>query len=664
MAQGTDALEWFTKGVHYLSTVFSLTITVALLILVLGADKDHTQFFMTNSYLSTYSADNTIVTYTPVSDPVSASKIEETYYQCMYQSRVAMAPMYNYTSGPLADYKTFLGTVTSNALKAKKIATLAKKLMVDHAADVQSISQLPMILSAATLETDLLDQTKRNQLKLDLAMQSTAVAINILNVITQTEKGTSIAACVSSGMAMVKTFMETIFEPEMVLDMMWKCTSNTLYTEPVQKTAFEKCIPYTLWPARDVMQSVYSSTLLGAYNNFFFAIIGAWLMTSFAVYTFPLLEGKSTDNGKPAQMFARAGNFFVGFGFLWNLGSIIMVLVRGFTSGDGWQNFPMSVQTVLVSLFFTVAASIYFGREVYELMVRHGGRPTRASKVVPAGGGGEPDYSRQYEPGSVMYDEQNNPVGFAKRYHAGRVYHGINAFMRVSGQTEANLAPEQYIPLVVPVWSDAFFFVDGLLFLGIVGMYEDVVTADIVLVVFCILSASLVNSAVGRLLYEGYICEVPESNSNLFEKFKDRTQSSIIKHMRESKANASSTAVVLHSIQVMAFLSTITALLFSTMAFVVVVYRFGSDVPMLYVLFTSFLPQLLWVILALLIDSKFITSAYAFFNITSICFGISLLIRSSFLSLLATGVNTQYDLVIGKSDSLNTLLSYINYTPP
>jgi hypothetical protein len=662
MAQGTDALEWFTKGVHYLSTVFSLTITIALLILVLGADKDHTQFFMTNSYLSTYSTDNTIVTYTPISDPVSAGKIEETYYQCLYESRVGMGPMYNYTSGPLSDYKTFLGTITSNALKAKKIATLAKKLMVDHAADVQSISQLPMILSAATLETDLLDQTKRNQLKLDLAMQSTAVAINILQVITQTEKGTSIGACVSNGMAMVKSFTGTVFEPQFVLDLLWKCTSDTLYTEPVQKTAFEKCIPYTLWPARDVMQTVYSSTLLGAYNNFFFAIIGAWLMTSFAVYTFPLMEGKSTDNGKPAQMFARAGSFFVGFGFLWNLGSIIMVLVRGFTSGDGWQNFPMSVQTVLVSLFFTVAASIYFGREVYELMVRHGGRPTKGSKEPPAGSVvGELGYPKSAESPPESAGSAN---AFARRYHAGRVYHGINAFMRVSGQAEANLAPEQYIPLVVPVWSDAFFFVDGLLFLGIVGMYDDVVTADIVLVVFCILSASLVNSAVGRLLYEGYICEVPESNSNLFEKFKDRTQSSIIKHMRESKANASSTAVVLHSIQVMAFLSTITALLFSTMAFVVVVYRFGFDVPVLYVLFTSFLPQLVWVILALLIDSKFITSAYAFFNITSICFGISLLIRSSFLSLLATGVNTQYDLVIGKSDSLNTLLSYINYTPP
>lgn len=660
-------LNWVTKGVHYVSTTFALAITVTLLIQAFSADKARTQFYMTNSYLSTYSADNTIVSYTPVSEPTTLAKIEETYYGCLYEARVGMNSIYNCKTGPMADYKQCLQNTTKNENKVKRLAFAIKKIMLDYATEVQSIAQLPAQVTRATLEADLLVDAKRNQLKLDLAAQSNVVAIAILNEITKTENGKKIETCVGNVQNSLKLLSTAkVFSPAIVLEELWKCTTDSLYTEPVQEFAYDKCIPYTLWPARDVMQSVYSNTLLGAYNHVLFAIIGAWLMTSFAVYTFPLFEGKATANGKPQQMFARAGRFFVGFGFIWNLASIIIVIIRGFSSGESWANFPMSIQTVVVSLFFTVSASIYFGREVYELMVRYGsesGQQQQAGasmEMAPA----KPSYFDGKNYGDYTYDENGNPNGFfARRFKAGRVYHGINAFMRVSGASESDLEPEQYIPLVVPVWADAFFFVDALLFLSIVGLSPDVVTADIVLIVFCILSASLVNSAVGRLLYEGYICEVPESNSNVFEKFKDRTQSSIIQHMRETKSNASSAAVVLHSVQVMAFLSTITALLFSTMAFIMVVYRYGTEVPMLYVLFTSFLPQLLWVIFALLIDSKFVTSASAFFSITSICFGLNVLIRASFLSLLAAGLNNEYELTIGKSDSLNVLLGYVNFSP-
>lgn len=649
-------LNWVTKGVHYVSTTFALAITVTLLIQAFSADKARTQFYMTNSYLSSYSADNTIVSYTPVSEPIGLAKIEETYYGCLYEARVGMNSIYNCKTGTMTEYKDCLKNTTKNENKVKRLAFAIKKIMLDYATEVQSIAQLPAQVTRDTLEADLLVDSKRNQLKLDLAMQSNVVAIAILNEITKTENGKKIESCVGNVQTSLKLLSTTaVFSPATVLEELWKCTTDSLYTEPVQQFAYDKCIPYTLWPARDVMQSVYSDTLLGAYNHVLFAIIGAWLMTSFAVYTFPLFEGKATANGKPQQMFARAGRFFVAFGFIWNVVSIVIIIVRGFSAGDSWAYFPMSIQTVVVSLFFTVTASIYFGREVYELMVRYG-----------SDSGQEQQSSYSQEKASYneqTYDENGNPNGVARRFKAGRVYHGLNAFMRVSGASETELEPEQYIPLVVPVWSDAFFFVDALLFLGIVGLSPDVVTADIVLIVFCILSASLVNSAVGRLLYEGYICEVPESNSNLFDKFKDRTQSSIIQHMRESKANSTSAAVVIHSVQVMAFLSTITALLFSTMAFIMVVYRYGTEVPMLYVLFTSFLPQLLWVILALLIDSKFVTSASAFFSITSICFGLNVLIRASFLSLMAASLHNKYELTIGKSDSLNVLLGYVNFSP-
>ena len=182
-------LNWVTKGVHYVSTTFALAITVTLLIQAFSADKARTQFYMTNSYLSSYSADNTIVSYTPVSEPIGLAKIEETYYGCLYEARVGMNSIYNCKTGTMTEYKDCLKNTTKNENKVKRLAFAIKKIMLDYATEVQSIAQLPAQVTRDTLEADLLVDSKRNQLKLDLAMQSNVVAIAILNEITKTENG-------------------------------------------------------------------------------------------------------------------------------------------------------------------------------------------------------------------------------------------------------------------------------------------------------------------------------------------------------------------------------------------------------------------------------------------------------------------------------------------
>jgi len=427
--------------------------------------------------------------------------------------------------------------------------------------------------------------------------------------------------------------------------------------------AFEKCVPFDVWPSKDVMQTPYTLTLLGSYNHYFFLIIGGWLMSSFAVYTFPGLASGTTANGKPDHWLARAGKAFVLFGFAWNCAAIVIVLVRSFTPGDNWENFPMTIQTVLVTFLFTVAATIYFGREIYELFIMAGDAPVGSSKAAsaPASQAEETGYNsnRPYAsapsggtpPPPTAYGEiafhNGQQYATASRYSHGRRYQNLSGYMRVPSASPATLADAQYTPLVVPVWSDVWIFADAMLFLGIVGLSKDVVSADLVISVFCILMASIVNSAMVRLLYEGYINEVPETSA-IFDQFKVRT----------TPRGRDQTTI--QSVRVMAMVANITALLLSIMSFSLVSHRYGSETPMLYLLFTSLLPQIFWLVLTLILDLSNLIGATAFFDAASVCFAIQLLIRASFMIVALTVQNKDYDLTIGNSDSLSVLLDYVN----
>ena len=296
------------------------------------------------------------------------------------------------------------------------------------------------------------------------------------------------------------------------------------------------------------------------------------------------------------------------FGFVWNIAAILIVIIRVFTPADSFKSAPMSVQTALTTLFFTIAASIYFGREVYELFFLASKPPEFAVKGMTT---------------------RASSTLLRRRSTGGRVYQGLAAFMDVDNKYE-DVPDEDYLPLVAPVWNDAWFFVDGLLFLTVAGMSYDVVTVDIVVCVFCILAAALCNSSLVRLLYEGYVNRSTQSDS-------------------------------VFVIRVMSVIAVVAGLFFSLIAMILVAMRFTTETISFYVAFTLLIPQLVWLVVVILMEFNVIKSSKGFFWLTSIFFAVNVIVRCGFVSIwILANFDRDYNLTSGDSDSLHKLLTYIN----
>jgi len=294
----------------------------------------------------------------------------------------------------------------------------------------------------------------------------------------------------------------------------------------------------------------------------------------------------------------------------------------------------MSVQTVLLSLFFSVAACIYFGREIYELFIRSGQSEVRAVAAVA------PQADAQL--GYVTH-------GQASRYSSGKQYHSLQGFMRVPGFSAETLNEAQYLSLVAPAWNDAWFFVDAMLFLGVIGMSKDVVTADIAIVTMCILFATIMNSSLIRLLYEGYVNEVP-SGSSLFENFKVRNG---------SRSDVFTNKTQLFSIRVMAMVSSITSFLLALISLILVATRYGSETPTMYIAFAFFVPQVIWLLFNLALDFNMVSDPFSFYYTVSVYFSVGVLIRTAFLFVVFSTMYDEYKKTVDNSDSLNNLIEYI-----
>ena len=637
MAQ-SYSMDVSTKVFHFFVLVCNLGIVLAIMISAMTAKKDQTPFYLTNTFLSSYDFDGSLVSYTPYSEPRVPKQIKETYLNCLQEAKVAASGLYNCDAEKKEAYRSCLSNITSLDTRLTKMVTSVQLAIGEYGNNVSSIVQLPTQLTSLSKSSDLSaylsNDENRRIVKLGLALQSSPVSVKILHALHNFETAHGPMACAD---ALEVTLGAPGYDVGRVLTQAWQCTADYLVTEPIQQIAFEKCIPFEVWPTYDIMQTQYSLTIFGSYNKYFLLIVGAWLMASFGVYTMPGINSGTTSNGKPAFWLARAGKAFALFAFVWNLGAIIMVLVRGFTPGDSWENFPMSIQTVLVSGFFAVAASIYFGREVYELFIHGGDTHNGYTKISPASSA---------EEGST----QPAVVGQASRFSNGRTYQALNSFMRVDGPSATPLTEAQYTPLVAPAWFDVWFFVDAMLFLGVVGTSKDVVTTDLVIVVFCILLTTIMNSALIRLLYEGYINEVPDSSS-LFKSYDIRTKSRL--DVYNSKTS-------LYAVRVMAMVTSITSFLLTLVAFILVVTRYAFKLPSLYVLFVFFIPQLLMLVLNIAMDFLFITNAHTFYYLVSYMFSVHVLIRSIFLLVVWVAMSDDYKLTVDNSDSLNKLLEYIN----
>lgn len=638
-------LRWTTQDyvfniTHLITLVTGLVFTIVLMANTLGANSDRAQFFITNTYLSTYASNNPLGTYTPISDPLTEFSIRNSYYQCLRFAEVGIDTKYNCKSdGTLDSYIACVNGLNANATKYQTMMWEIKRILGEYKGTSYDMAQLPSMFTSdpnfAALTAALASNDMRVALKNQLGLLATPLATDLLAAITQSEAATGIPACLSSSISSNRDFnLQTLqgnleLNVDAIFQYLWKCASDTVYTEPVQKMAYDKCFPLETWPAKDVLQTPYTQTLFGSYNKYFVTIVAAWLLCSFVVYTCPGLPSNPTVNGKPENFYARAGKGLVTFGFVWNVGGVIMVLARSFSSADSWNNFPMSIQTVLMTSFFSITALLYFGREIYELFF-----------LAQEKGFAFP-YQRMYA--------QANP----QRYFSTR---GLTGFMRVaSDSTSSELNEAQYIPLVAPVWSDAFFFVDGLLFLGVVGTVYDTVTIDIVQCVFILLVIALINSVIVRVLYEGYINETPETSSiharNNFRLFSR-------KELKSSEERP------LQAVRVMAMLANIINVLLQVIVLWLCIKRFGFNFVTIYLLLSSTLPQLLWLILTFCLDFQRITSADASFRFISAIFLFSTIVRVVFIAIMGITFDYEYKLTVDNEDSLNNLFKLIGMEGP
>lgn len=607
--------DFVLMGVHIAALAFALIMTILSMSFVVSSDESKTPYHITNTFLSTYDSQSPLNTYIPLTKPLTRDEVRTTYYTCLMNAEVAVDNVYKCKADNVDNYSNCLNNIVGVNYKTLRMIRAIRSILGEFMGDANDVAQLPSWLTSidtpATLENVLNNDSTRYTLKKQLELVGNPLSINILNAIVTAESLTGIPSCISAvSVASLKEY-STTYDLSTAFDSLWKCTSDVVLVEPIHKRAYDKCIPLSAWPARDVMQTAYTDTMLGSYNKYFVLWIALWLMSSFVVYTSPGYPSPATENGKPKLNFARAGKIFVTFGFVWNCAAILIVIIRTFTPSDSFKDAPMSVQTALSTLFFTIAASVYFGREVYELFFlssrppefKYRGTSTKASSTL-----------------------------LRKRSVGGRVYQGLVAFMEPPNYNE-DVPDEEYLPLVAPVWNDAWFFVDGLLFLTVAGMSYDVVTIDIVVCVFCILATALCNSALVRLLYEGYI----------------------------NRATSQSVTESVFVIRVMSVIASVSGLFFAIIAMYLVAERFATETISFYVAFTLLVPQVIWVSTVVAMEYNMIKKHKGFFWLTSVFFAVHVFLRCGFVAIwILSNFDRDYKLTAGDDDSLHKLLAYIN----
>lgn len=613
-APNADMSGMFFKVLHWISLLFIVALSFTILALVVGATDQQIPFHIENTILQKYDSDSLVNTYVPVSNPPTEDSVINNFYGCLLAAEVGVDNVYNCPTTDVTSYKTCIAGFANNSSKVKRMVTLIRSLLSDLKINDNTaveMQNLPNYLAASTtdvLTAQLTSNDARTALKQQLVAQSTSLSIQILDIITQTEKMSGLSVCTDAVVSTQLTEYSAAYDLSTAFDRLWKCSSDIVITNSIQKRAYDRCIPLSAWPAKDVVQTPYTDTLLGSYNKYFTAWIGAWLLASFAVYTMPLLSSPPTENGKPAYYFAQAGKIFVGFGFVWNLAAIITVLIYGFSPASNLKNEPMSIQTLLLTLLFSVTASIYIGRELYELFfLSEGSTPNIFPKF--------------------------SAPRTSTRVLNGQRFHSIQAFIN-NPNKEQPLSDEQYTPLVVPVWNDAFVFVDILLFLSVIGTTNDTVTIDLVVVAFCILATALSNSALVRLLQDCYV-DVPATLSAELQ-------------------------VPTFVLRVMSMIATIVGLLFFIIAMIIVAMRFGNQVITWYIICTMLISQVYWLVYMVVLEMYQTISLQTFFRSMSAFFSFNVVIRCVFITILASTINNEYNATIGDSDSVKSLLNLIN----
>lgn len=618
-------MDMTSKVIHNVFTILAVISTIVLLSYSLSASSTDNGVFLTNTFLSTYYSDTPAVTYTPAGDPYTDSQVKDTFYSCLYEAQVGMNDELKCTDESVEKYTTCINEGTTNSEKrALRIANAIIHVLSTYKGDTWNLTALPSDITSMNLE--IMKNTTSNSVTLNavlvkLEKMQTTIADDVYKAINEAQSmSNGIVGC----LATVNTAPPIMHDIVPVYDELWKCTSAIVKVDVANRRAFDLCIPQSAWPPLDVMQTPYSTTFLGSYNKYFFLTIGMWLMCSFAVFSLWInMDGKPTANGKPQEWFARAGKFFTLFSALWNAGAIVLVIVRSFDDPSKANSFPMSIQTVFITLFFTVFATIYFVKELWEIFFygSMGQAPSGSTAQAELG------FTGSVPSGSEGTGERDMRTRFRYRTNRTRVAPRIGAYMRVSNQ-DIEIETADYTPILVPAWSDCWILVDGLIFLGIIGTSRDVVTVDIVISFLAILASCVAGSSLVRLLDQGCINNVSDND----------------------KAKL--------GVRVMAINANIAALMFSLMYWYLVFSRYtGSALIISFVVVSSVVPCLYWLIISLLLEFNGLQSLV---QPAQIAFSYNILIRSVFVLVLVASFKADSDATYNNDDSLSLMIRYIN----
>lgn len=634
------------KVLHDVFALFAIAATLFLLGFAMNTSSDNNPLFLTNTFLSTYYSDVPAVTFSPAGDPYTPNQISETYYNCLFEAQVGVNSLTGCKGDNFVDYKTCLiSKTTSDAYRREKYGQSVMEVLSAYRGEAWNISALPSLLTSANasqIGVDLGVPEKSAKLMSELMALDSVISRDLMQAIASVSNTIGIPGCLRQ----VDNSPGVLHDITPVYDALWMCTAGLIHTESSNRHAFDQCIPQTAWPTLDVMQTPYTSTFLGSYNQHFVYITGMWLMCSFAVYSAWLkVESAPTANGKPLSLFSRAGKVLVTFCVVWNVAAVIMVLVRGFTKASDANNFPMTIQTVIVTLFFAVKGVIYFGREAWEIFYYSGGVFQGANKQPAATG----------EIGTVR--PQNS------RYITYRQDNGLGAFMRVPGMYTENPEPlletEQYTPILVPAWSDCWVICDGLLFLGIVGTSADVVTADVVMCFIYVFAAAVAHSSFIRLLDQGYINEVPSMVDGYKDTYKENKFRSVAYSELSTSADYKKEDLARQGLRVMAMVADIATLLFSFVYWYLIFSRYGSEPIILsYVVLSSVVPCVAWITFNLLLDFEYIYN-YLIYPAQYI-FMYNVAIRSIFAFVIVSILTTDAKATFSDDNSLRLMVQYIS----
>jgi len=630
-----------SRYIHTAFTLLALVMTIVLLSLTFTANSDQNAAFLTNTFLSAYYSDTPAVTFAPAGDPYTPSQVTDTYYSCLFKAQVGVNSQFGCKGDKLADHTACLIAKTTSAeYKLNRTLDSVYSILGSYPGDSWNLTTLPSYLTTfnkAEISAALSTSWGVKSMLYSLSLVQGSLARDLEAAILVSDANIGTQGCLRS----VQQGPGILHDISPVYDTLWTCTAGIIKTEAANRRAYDMCIPQTAWPVLDIMQTPYTSSFLGSYNKHFTLVVGMWLMCSFAVYSaWAGAPSYSTSHGKPANYLARGGKALTGLAFVWNAAIIIMVIVRGFGDPANAKYFPMTVQTVVVTLLFSVLATMYFGRELYELFAYSGTAPST--------------YSRRSAPAPPQ--EQPGPPG-SLRYSQPRRGQTLGYFMRVPEQgSSAELYMPQLTPLFTPTWSDCWVLCDGLIVLGIIGYSKDVVTADIVMCFIYVLAAAAANSSLARLLYHGYINEVPASDGGYSALFNSRMEPT-------SKLTGDNRQ--LESIRVMAMVSDIASVLFSMVYWYLMLRYNGSAFLALYVVFSSILPAFAWLFLNIALDFDLTFSKNALFYPSQYIFIYNVVIRTFFVFMIVLNLNGNSEDMYTSDTSLQAMLYLINidFTP-